>query len=225
MTRSLLAVVALALGATAAGGHFVFVIPAADGAKAQVVFSDELAPDKNVPITKIASTKLHARGADKKATALTLQKGENAYDVKLPGSGTRIVYGMTDYGVLQKGKEKPYLLRYHPKAIVGAVPADGGAMAEAALEIVPSVNGGKVSFRVMAKGKPVADAEVNVMLPKGENKKLKADAKGNTDAIEATGQVGAWARHTDKAGGKHDGKHYDEARHYATLVIDVPAAK
>lgn len=223
MTRALLALVALAAGAAAAGAHFVFVLPDPAGAKAQVVFSDELAPDKDVPIAKIAGTKLFVRGADGRPAALSLEKGEHAYTAKLPGTGPRIVYGTTDYGVLQKGKEKPYLLRYHPKAIVGAVPADGGAMRERALEIVPAVSAGQVSFRVLAKGKPVADAEVNVLLAGGGKKKLQADAKGQTEALEASGRVGAWARHIDKAGGKHDGKAYDEARHYATVVLEVPA--
>lgn len=222
-TRSLGALALILTLSATAGAHFVFIVPESVG-KARVVFSDSLQPDENVPITKIGATKLHVRNADGKSSPLAWTKGDHAYSVEVPGTGSRVVYGVTDYGVLQKGKSKPYLLQYHPKAIFGAIPKDGGKVGDAVpVEIVPVVSGDRVLFEVLAKGKPVADAEVNVLLKSG-NKKFTTDAKGRTEALEVKGQCGAWVRHTDAKAGKAGGKTYDEARHYATLVFD-PAAK
>ncbi len=219
-TRSLGALaLILTLSATAAA-HFVFIVPESAG-KARVVFSDSLQPDENVPITKISATNLQIRNADGRSSPLAWTKGEHAYSVEVLGTGSRVVYGVTDYGVLQKGKSKPYLLQYHPKAIFGAIPKDGGALGkDRAIEIVPIVSAGKVAFVVHARGKPVAGAEVHVLQKSGEET-LTTDEQGRTKAIEVKGQCGAWVRHTDAKAGKAGGKTYDEARHYATLVFDA----
>ena len=129
-----------------------------------------------------------------------------------------------EYGVLQKGTAKPYLLRYYPKAIVGPIPKDGGVLGKhQTLEIAPVVSDGKVAFWVHSNAKLIANAEVNVIQKSG-NKKLTTDAKGRTEAIEVAGQCGVWVRHTGEGAGKAGGKTYEEARHYATLVFD-PAGK
>ena len=218
LTRSLAALgLVLALTATAAA-HFVFVVPESGG-KARVVFSDNLEADENVPIAKIGATKLQLRNADGKSSPLAWTKGAHALEVEVAGTGSQVVYGVTDYGVLQKGKTPPFLLRYHSKAIVGPIPKDGGKLGDAvAVEIVPVMTGDKVILEVLARGKPVADAEVHVLLKSGD-KKLTTDAKGRTEAFEAKGQVGAWVRHTEAGKGKVGGKAYEEARHYATLVF------
>ena len=223
LTRSLGALaLALALSATAAA-HFVFIVPESAG-KARVVFSDSLEPDENVPIAKISATTLHLRHADRTTSRLDWTKGKFALEVEVAGTGTRIIRGMTDYGVLQKGTAKPYLLRYHSKAIVGAIPKDGGKLGDVVpVEIVPVVSGGKVVFEVLVGGKPIANAEVTVLLA-ADSKKLTTDAKGRTEAVEVKGQCGAWVRHTEATTGKASGKTYEEARHYATLVCD-PTAK
>src|SRR3954453_19851468 len=69
MHRTLACLLALALGTTA-GAHFVFIVPDKDGSAARVVFSDDLSPDENVPVSKIAGTKLTLRAGDGKPAAL-----------------------------------------------------------------------------------------------------------------------------------------------------------
>ena len=222
-TRSLAALALAAALSANAVAHFVFIVPESAN-KARVVFSDSLEPDQKVPVAKIAATKLLMRDPEGKVSPLTWIKGEHAYAVELPGAGPRVVYGLTDYGVLQKGSAKPYLLRYYPKAVVGPVPEGGGKPGKhLAVEIFPVVSGGKVAFRVEARGKPVADAEVHVLQKSGEET-LKTDVSGRTKAVEVKGQCGAYVRHTEKITGKVGGKDYDESRNYATLVFD-PAAK
>ena len=89
------------LAASVAQGHFPFIIPDANGETAKVVFSDDLSPDTNVNIEKLAGTKLTLRDTAGKETPLEWKKGEGFYAVTIPGSGNRVIYGLTDYGVLQ----------------------------------------------------------------------------------------------------------------------------
>jgi uncharacterized GH25 family protein len=222
MIRTLGAFAVLALAALTARAHFVFVVPdPKDPAKAVVVFSEELEPDEAVTMDKLAGLKLQAREADGKPTDATFTKGKHSFAVAVPGSGSRVVSGSVNYGVLQKGDAKPFLLVYHPKAIVGAVPADGGKGTVAAAEVVPAVAGGKVKFRLLAGGKP--DAEATVLLPDGAKEKAKTDKDGFTKEFAGAGRYGVWVRYTEAKAGELDGKKYEEVRHYPTLVLDVPA--
>ena len=125
-----LVVVAFTLAnAGVASAHFPFLVP--DGpSKGKAVFSDNLKPDKDVPVDRIANTKLVVI-ADGKAADLawTLDKAANCYTFDVPGTGSRVVVGTTDYGVLQRGDSKPFLLLYYPKAIFGDLPAPERATA------------------------------------------------------------------------------------------------
>src|SRR5207248_962412 len=148
---------ALTLVTTAvASAHFPFLVP--DGpAKGKAVFSDNLKPDKDVPVDRIANTKLVVL-ADGKATDLTwtLDKPANCYTFEVPGTGSRVVVGTTYYGVLQRGDSKPFLLHYYPKAVFGDLPDPEKATAgdKVPLELIPVAAGGKLRFKALAGGKP-----------------------------------------------------------------------
>ena len=62
-------------------------------------------------------------------------------------------------------------------------------------ELLPVVEGEKMRFRLVAAGKPVADAEVTVLKPDGTSAKSKTEKDGLTEAVTGTGRFGAWARH------------------------------
>lgn len=220
MRRMFGAVIVGLFAVAAAHGHFTFVVPDAGGASAKVIFSDDLNPDTNVSVEKIAGTKLMLRDGAGKDTPLELKKGEGCYLVSLPGGGARVVFGTTDYGVMQKGDAKPYLLVYYPKALVGDVPAKAVAVG-ARLEVAPAGDPGKPRFRVLADGKPAAEVEVTVLVPGSAKQMVKTDKEGLTPAFAATGRYGVFARWTEAKAGEHAGKKYEEVRHYATLVADV----
>jgi uncharacterized GH25 family protein len=217
--------IAAALGLVLTTGlqaHFIFVVPEPGGTKAKVVFSDDLEPDENVPIDKVGALKLHLRDAGGKDAPLTWSKGENCYVLDLAGSGTRVVHGSTNYGVMARKDAKPFLLRYHPKAVVGPWTGDAAKVGEAApLEIVPVGTPGQLRLQVLAKGRPVADAEVTVMVPGDKGQKVKTDKDGLTPEFTRKGRYGAWARHFETGAGEHAGSKYEEVRHYATLVVDA----
>jgi hypothetical protein len=174
-------------------------------------------------IEKLSGTKLFLRdAATGKDAPLTWKKGEGYFTAALPGSGPRVVFGVTDYGVLQKGDAKPFRLVYYPKALVGAVPAKIAAVGDPLkVEIVLSTEGAKTRFRVVQEGKPVAEAEYTVLIPGGTKKAAKTDKEGFTEAFESLGRYGVFARVTEAKPGEAAGKKFDETRQYATLVVDV----
>lgn len=222
MARWFSMVLALCSVTSLAQAHFVYLIPHADGKSVQLVFSDKLAPDKSVPIAKVAATKVTQRHGGKDSVLKTETVG-NALQANLAGDGLKVLFGHTDYGVVQKGESKPFRLHYHPKAIIGdAFAKDATIGKEAPIEIVPVRDEKRVKFLVLADGKPLADAEVFVRKPNAEaNETVKTDAKGFTPAFTEAGRYGVVARLLIVKQGEHNGKKYDEIRHYATLVVDV----
>jgi uncharacterized GH25 family protein len=222
MKRTFGAAVLGLLAVSVAQAHFPYIVPEADGSSAKVVFSDDLDPDKNVNIEKIDGTKLTLRDAAGKESPLAWKKGDGCYVVGVPGSGPRVVYGVTDYGVLQKGDTKPYRLVYYPKAVIGGAAKAVGGMVK--LEIVAEGDAGKTRFRVLADGKPTADLEVTVMVPESAKlvkKPVKTDKDGYTPTFAETGRYGVYAKFVEAKPGEHAGKKYDEVRNYATLVVEV----
>ena len=208
------------LSVAVARAHFTYIVAEADGTKARVIFSDDLNLDTNVNIEKIGNTKLTLRNAAGKESALEWKKGEGFYQVDLPGHGMRVVYGTTDYGVLQKGDAKAFRLIYFPKAIVGGFRAD--ALGDKVkLEILASGEPGNVRFQVVSNSKPISEAEVSVLLPSSAKKAVKTDKEGYTPNFDALGRYGLNARMTESVGGDHGGKKFEESRYYATLVVDV----
>jgi N-acetylneuraminic acid mutarotase len=203
--------------------HFVFVTPEPGGAAVMVIMSENLVPDLDAKM--IAGTKLFVRDAGGQPVQLDARQLEKTFlTAKLPASGaSRVVYGTTEFGVMQRGEGKPHLLVYHPKLIVGDAFDKRTMVGEAPVEIVPVGKPGAVALRVVAHGKPLADSEVTVILPDGSEKKMKTNAQGETPALAEAGRYGAWARFWEQTPGERDGKKFDEVRHYATLVAEVPA--
>jgi uncharacterized GH25 family protein len=78
-----------------------------------------------------------------------------------------------------------------------------------------------VKFQVLAEGKPLADAEVTVLVPGEAKKAVKTDKEGFTETFAPSGRYGVFARYTEMAGGELAGMKFTETRHYATLVVDV----
>lgn len=219
------ALLAIALVAGLAKAHFVFVTTESDGATARVFISENLTPDLDASM--IAGTKLNIRGADGNVTPLTLTKADKAFlSAALAGSGTRVIYGATDLGVMTRGQGKPHVLIYYPKAIAGdAFDAKARVGDEAPVEIIPQGKAGAVTLKLIARGKPQPDADITVILPDGSEKKVKTNASGETEAFSANGRYGAWARYWESTPGEKAGKKYEEVRNYATLVFDAGTAE
>lgn len=204
-----------------AHAHFPFILPDETGSSAKVVFSDALAPDSAVKIDKIDSTKLFVREAGgKKNVPLEWKKGESWLEAKLPGTGNRVAFGVTEYGVLQKGDAKPFRLVYLSKAVIGD-PFAKAVGDPLKVEIVAAGKAGKTRFQVLSGGKPASDVETTIITADEKKHTAKTDAEGFTPAFEGKGRVGVHARVSEAKSGEFAGKKYDEIRTYATLVVEI----
>ncbi|MCL6504630.1 MAG: DUF4198 domain-containing protein [Pirellulales bacterium] len=205
---------------TVAYAHFIWIVPEdQQGTSAKVVFSEDLQVDENVPIENIGGTRLRYRDAAGNAAALQLTLGEHAYLVDLPGEGTGVCGGVCQYGVIQRGQGRPFLLMYYPKFVRGPLRA-AEAWEELPLEILPQGDG---RFQVLFSGKPVPEAEVVAVTPAGEQAEPMQTGADGTFRLKLSmpGLYGLRARHVEAKSGEIDGRAYEEVRHYATLVFRV----
>lgn len=216
MIRMFLAFFVFASTAVPVSAHFIWLAPQSDGT-ILMVFSDSLEPDKNVPIAKIAATKLHARPA---AEVVRTETKENAFRIELRGKHAVAVGGTCEYGVLAKKGSEPFLLLYHPRTLLGKA---GEADPHLPLQIVPT---GSASFRVLWRGTGAPHAEFVAMNAAGEKiEETKTDAEGHAKLAKAppAGWIGLRAKHSEAKEGEKDGKTYKEIRHYATLTYQAGA--
>ena len=207
--------------AAVAHAHALYLLPVAgEPTKVTVVFSDDLAPDERVKDAtweKVNKLKLEAVDAAGKRTPVPFARDKAQLNATVP-AGTTAVVGALDYGTFAKGDAKPRALRFYPKAVVTGADAATGA----GLEVVAVAEAGKVRFRVLAAGKPVAAAKASVMVPeKGEKEDATTDEQGLTPAFAAKGRYGVTVRHEEAKGGEAGGVKYETTLHVATLVVDV----
>ena len=169
----------LLAAAVVARAHFVFVVPDANGTKAKVIMSEDLKPNQQVSVGLIGGTKLKLRDVHGVDTELTLAKAEYAFETDLPGTGQRLVHGMTDLGVMQRGTGKPHVLLYYPKTILGdAFNVKAIVGGETPVEIVPTGKPGAVTLKLLARGKPLPNSEITVILPMGRRRWSRLMGRG-----------------------------------------------
>lgn len=206
-----------------AQAHFVFVLPNEEGTQAQVILSETLEVDEDIDPELVDGVQLVTRDGAGAEGALTLARDGETRLVKLPEKARGAIHGTLTHGVMKHGP-KPFLVVYHPKACLGYPFGSAGRIgAESPAEIVPAGHPGAVRFQLLARGEPVADAKMIVLLPDGKQQEEVTDAKGHTPVFDAAGRYGAWARHVVAKPGEHAGEAYVEERHYPTIVMDVPA--
>lgn len=237
--KRLLVLGALLLAAGSARAHFIYLLPDAKNEGLQMVFTDDLGPDKNVPITKIAQTKLFARDQAGQEVPVKVVEDKHHYQVTPAGKGTIDIAGTCTYGVIAKGKNDPFLLVYHPRAILFRGGFDKNFQVQAwdrlPLQIV-SVKDQPGIVQVLRQGKPAGACKVHFMY-EGSNETVDGmtDAEGRFPIEKEMKKVGwmpqpgklvsGMARFIDNKSGTLDGKEYKEVRHYATLAFRIPGGE
>lgn len=217
---------ALALVPVTASAHFVYVLPAPDRSGVEVVFSDRLVPDEQVPIAKIEATRLFAVDARGERMPLGWSRGDHSLRADLPGTNPAVVGGVTDYGFAQSRhtKDKPVHLKYYPKAILGD-PSDAADLRlgdVARFEILPMVRDGKLAFRAARGGQPLAGIACVVIAEGEEPQRLTTGAGGIISAkLDRPGQYGIWLKVIEPGSGEVAGKPVEEFHSIATLVFEI----
>ena len=170
-------------------------------------------------------------GMQQKAAPMKVVGTDKAEIAMKPGKGAlegtvaadaKLVSGSIVYGVLDRGTEGPFLLKYYAKGARSV--ADAKEIVGLPVEAVAEIVDGKVVFTVLLDGKPVKGAEVFATLP-GEKEEVDAfsdDAGKASFAVKGSGWVGVRAMVRGEAKGELEGKAYGFDKSYTTLTVFVP---
>jgi hypothetical protein len=233
VSRRLLACAALfaALVPAQARAHFLFirVNPTAEaGRYAEVFFSEQAEAGDPKFVDRFVGSKLWIQQEPGEFRPLVLTKAVDRLRAKLPAMGSVSVIGISEYGVIARPNQTPFLLRYYPKAIAGS-PADLARMkpkADAALEIVADVVDDSLRLKLLVGGKPMPGAEFSSVAADLTEDKITAGPDGvATWKPPTAGRFSIYTRRDQKTAGEVDGKKYDEIREFATLALEWPLGR
>jgi hypothetical protein len=221
-----LSVVLAALEAAQAQAHFLFIriLPPAEVGRAAEVYFSELAEAGDPRfIGKVAHTQLWVQTKPGQVQPLQVHKAADRLRAFLPASGSVVVSGVCEYGVLSR--KTPFLLRYYPKAVAGS-PEELNRMLprkEARLEIMMTVDGDRLQLIALCEGKPLPGAVFHTVAADLSNEQLTAGPDGRVAwKPPAPGRYSVYTRQTTKQAGEAGGKRYEEVREFATLAFTWP---
>jgi hypothetical protein len=213
--KKLLAFLAFAALAIPAQAHFIWLVPQKDGT-VQMVFSDSLDPDANVPISKVAHTTIAARSAGNKLTPKKTEAKDH-FLFTFPSKPPIEVVGTCIYGIPSK-KGDPYLLMYYAKT--SALPEGWKAPPLAIYQTKPGL------YQVLWNEKADPAIELTAVFPNEDSRELKRQPNGlfalGDIPAGTKGYIGLRAKYVEKKAGERDGKKYNEVRHYSTWTLPVP---
>jgi hypothetical protein len=222
---------AWALQAVPARAHFLFVriLPPAEGGRAAEVYFSELAEAGDPRfLAKIANTELWLQKAPGRFEALKVHRAADRLRAWVPESGSMVVVGRCDYGVLARARQTPFLLRHFPKAVAGTPEGLNKLLphGKLPLEVVATFEGDGVRLAALRDGKPVPKAEFVTVDQSLANVKLTADGNGRaTWKPPAAGVYSVYTRDTRKESGQAGGKKYEEIRDFATVAFTWPLVR
>jgi hypothetical protein len=211
-----------------AQAHFPWIV-AVDGkpTEVEVLFSDSLKPDNPELLQRIAHTKFVGRPASggNERPIDAGKPGSEHWRFKVPDQLSSIV-GVCEYGVLQRGDSKPFLLNYYPKLHVAGTlsPTRVPPALEFGIELR---KGDGIGLFLLFNGKPVPNAEVAIIdVATGKTSLAKTNKEGDLEQEFSPKRRHAFrALQTEAKAGEKDGMKYEEIRHYATLVIEPMPVK
>jgi hypothetical protein len=216
------AVVALMAVQSAAFAHFIWAT--VDKGEVRFALLENAGEAPNTQFAKYVE-KLTPRSGNK-----TLPLGETkegARYAKVP-AGQGVVTAESVVGARERGG-KPYLLVYHAKGAVSLAAA--GTLTKAPAELVARREGKELIVSLRQNGTAVAETEVWVQWPGGEEESSgKTDKQGdvhvpwNTE-VSKSGFVGIRAMVTEDKAGEQEGKSYASIHRWATLTFPLEASK
>ncbi len=216
-----------------AAAHFLWltVEPAEKSERVNLWFSETFEAGDAKLLDKVAMTKACVRGADGKQQPLELQKQVNeeqgAWTVPIatanPNTKASCVEATCDYGVITRGGST-FLLQYYARHLPEGAVNSKNAPSPAAfpLNVAARQDNDAIVINVDFQDKPAADAQLFVTGPDRVEQEVKVDANGSARIEKPT--AGAYAIRAglyQKTPGEHDGKKYDEVRHWSTLTFDT----
>src|SRR5439155_26496380 len=109
-------------------------------------------------VAKVAHTELWLQDEPGKFVPLTVNRGTDRLRAYLPSGKSVSVVGRCEYGVVKR--DKPFLLRYYPKAISGRPDevTKLGRFEQIPLEIMPTFAKDSITLTVLRDGQPLPNA-------------------------------------------------------------------
>lgn len=216
------------LSATPAQAHFLWLWQTKTESGTPVIqahFSEAADDPEPELLKRLDGLQVWHRPAAGDVHALSVKPTPEAFEITLPANldaaHPGVVITEKNFGVTGRGDVK-FLLQYYAKLYPGSIgdAAKLGATKQLRLDIVPVIDGKKLTLHVTWEGKPVADSEVVVKGPGLKGDKIKTDTQGlvSCDLADA-GLLEIRARHIEAKSGKQDDKDYTEVRHYCTVTL------
>jgi hypothetical protein len=199
------------------------------------VFGDDLRKDQKLAfncmsVALLDKPKLYALDTTGKAAVLSWTKDGDSYLIEAGGAGAKFIGGTLDFGWfgIQGGRMKCVKLTYCAKAVLGAAPTEGKPqfLSLVPFEVVPLLVDGELRFQTFWQGAPLAGTEFGVTVGQATEKRVAADERGITKmSFDTPARYEVWARYTDNMPAESGGRKYNEARYYATLVMDFGGSR
>lgn len=219
-TIQAIATFAILAAASTAQAHFLWLTAERGESNPEIhaFLSEPPAPDLPEFMKTIAKASYSAD-----AKPLAAQRGENTYVIALPEPAPRFVDGVCDLGLMSRGGES-FRLLYTARVQFGllsdadATESDSGLR----LRIVADAEHGPTVFATI-DGKPAHGATVKAYTSDATVEQFTLGDDGRLSdprlAAEGTALLVRW---TDGVPGDHNGKAFNESRHYATLTVAKP---
>jgi Protein of unknown function (DUF3386) len=223
--------VVAAWGASEARGHFLFVKigPMAEGGRsAEVYFSEQAEAGDPKFVDKIAGTSLWASTRPGVFEPLSVSKGVDRLRAHVPPSGSVVVVGTCEYGVIARPNAIAFLLRHYPKAVAGR-PEVVNELARTKdlpairLEIVPTFADGRLTLVVLRKGEPLPRVVFHAVDSSLKESTFTAGDDGKAVWQPPTNDhYSIYVQDNLKESGSLAGQSYAEIREFATLAFSWP---
>lgn len=226
----LIAAAVLGLQTPIAYAHFLFarIRPAAEGGRAaEVYFSEYATAGDPRYIDKVATAEFWVATPQQAFRPLPMAKLADRLRAHVPLSGTLVVDGRLDYGVLARPGQTAFLLRHYSKAVAGTpdelnrIPSRGDR-----LEVVARFEKDGVSLQAMLNGKPLPNVTFTTVDADLSSEEIKADPAGHaTFKPPGDGTFSVYIAHVDPQQGEHRNLKYDEIREFATVTFTWPLVR
>ena len=227
LTTCLLLIATLVTGPLQAHFLFIRIGPHAEaGRGVEVFFSERAEAGDPLFVPKIAHTKLWMQETAGKFEPLNVRQATDRLRAFLPSRGAVSVVGECEYGVVKRDVD--FLLQYYPKAIAGD-PEKLNALQprpSIPLEIMPRIDGKKITFTVLHKGKPLPQVKLVTVDDDLVNEELTTNDQGQASWTPEEGShYCVYTSTIVKQAGKKDDRDYSEIRRFATIAFHWPLVR
>ncbi len=193
--------------------------------KVQIYFAEAAEPDDPALLEKIEKAEVWFATNRGEPRPLKIEKTPKSLEADLQGSAQEgVILLRYTYGVLSKGGNAPFLLKYYAKTQASPLPGNWRSLKDIErlpLEITAQADRKSTCLQVLWRGQPLPNAALTVVGP-GIHGKLE----GQTDTsgkfrceLMAPGCFSIRVRHDENVEGTLEGKEYKSIRNHSTLTL------